>query len=357
MKNIILVLWIVFFTTAYVNACTTFVLKDSSNLVYGQNFDWDIGAGFVLVNKKGIIKQALIKPPYKPAKWVSKYGSITFNQVGVDAPMSGINEKGLVVAQMGLFESEFPKIDEENVVSGLEWIQYQLDNSSTLEDVIKNNEKVRILTDVVPLHYFICDSLGNVGVIEYINKKLVIHQGKNVFISVCSNMIYELSKKSIKNYKGFGGKNDVPEKWNSISDIIVIANSMINNYKDNLNPVDYSFEILNSVSSSTRTQWSIIFDIKNRTINFRTRNNKNIRTLSLNSFEYSCTSINKILDIQKSNTKTDLIKQFTNLTFDYYFDYKKNLIALYKSNMKGFPNISDEFINLEVEYAIKRKCE
>jgi penicillin V acylase-like amidase (Ntn superfamily) len=26
------------------NACTTFVIKDSKNLVYGRNFDWDIAS-------------------------------------------------------------------------------------------------------------------------------------------------------------------------------------------------------------------------------------------------------------------------------------------------------------------------
>ena len=143
------------------------MLKDSTHLVYGRNFDWDIGSGFIVINKKGIVKQAFVQPPNKPAKWISKYGSITFNQIGVDAPMGGMNEKGLVIAQMGLFESEFPKTDDKYVVGGLEWIQYQLDNSSTLSEVIENNKKIRIVFNIVPVHYFICDNLGNVGIVEY----------------------------------------------------------------------------------------------------------------------------------------------------------------------------------------------
>jgi penicillin V acylase-like amidase (Ntn superfamily) len=292
MKKILLLFLLSFFVIDFTNACTTFVLKDSTHLVYGRNFDWDIGSGLIVINRKGIVKQAFVQPPNKPANWISKYGSITFNQIGVDAPMGGMNEKGLVIAQMGLFESEFPKTDDKYVVGGLEWIQYQLDNSSTLSEVIENNKKIRIVSNIVP-------------------------------------------------------------------DIIAIANSKINNYKttSNNNPIDYSFEILNTVGSNTRTQWSIVFDIKNRTINFNTLSNRNIRTLDLNSFEYTCNNDIQILDIKKSNNETDLMKQFTNLTFDYYYDYKKNLIALYKANMKGFPDIPDEIIKLEVEYAINRKCE
>ena len=152
--------------TNVTHSCTTFVLKDSNDLVYGRNFDWDIGCGFIVINKRAIEKQAFVQPPNKPAVWVSKFGSITFNQIGVDAPMCGMNEKGLVIAQMGLFESRFADHDDRPVIGELEWIQYQLDTSATLKEVIENNMNVRISPVAVPVHYMICDSLGNIAVIE-----------------------------------------------------------------------------------------------------------------------------------------------------------------------------------------------
>ena len=252
-----------------------------------------------------------------------------------------------------------PDFADKYVVGGLEWIQYQLDNSSTLAEVIENNKKIRITSDVVPVHYLICDSLGNVGVVEYIDGELVIHQGDDVSIPVCSNMIYEQSKKALKEFNGFGGQKVIPAKWDNIPEIIAIANSKINDYKktSNNNPIDYSFDILKAVGSSTRTQWSVVFDIKTKSIYFKTLDNKNIRILDFNSFEYSCNNQIQILNIHESNNETELIEQFVNLTSDYYFDYKKNLIGLYKENMKGFPDIPDEVIRLEVEYATNRKCE
>ncbi len=339
-------------------ACTTFVLNDSTNLIFGRNFDWDIGSGMIIINKRGIQKQAFVQPPNVPAKWVSKYGSITFNQIGVDAPMGGMNEKGLVIAQMALFESQFSETIEKVVVGELEWIQFQLDNSSTLQEVIENNKKIQIVPVAVPVHYMICDSKGNIGIIEYLNGELVIRQGDDITISVCSNMIYEQSKITIKEYEPYGGTKQIPVKWDNIPDIVATASSMIANYDKTQNIIDYGFDILNTVGSSARTQWSIIFDIANKTLNFKTLDNKATRIIHMTDFDFNCSEEIQFLNVHQSIATVNLHDQFIVLTSDYYFNYKKTLLDLYSSNMQGFPEIPDEIIKLEVDYVIRqRKCE
>jgi penicillin V acylase-like amidase (Ntn superfamily) len=346
-----------FFTNSLF-ACTTFVLNDSTNLIYGRNFDWDIGSGLIIVNKRGLQKQAFVQPPNIPAKWISKYGSITFNQIGVDAPMGGMNEKGLIIAQMVLFESRFPETIEKEVVGELEWIQYQLDNSSTLQEVIENNKKIQILPVAVPVHYMICDSKGNLGIIEYLNGELVIKQGDDITIPVCSNMIYEQSKTVIREYEPYGGTKPIPVKWDNITDIVVTANTMINKYDKTQDIIDYGFDILNAVGSSTRTQWSIVFDIANKTINFKTLDNKTTRIISMTNFDFNCSKEIQFLNIHESKSITDIKEQFIALTSDFYFNYKRTLLDLYSSNMQGFPEIPDEVIKLETDYVINlRKCE
>ena len=108
MKKMILLVLMSIMTMDATIACTTFVIHDDTNLAFGRNFDWDISSAMVVVNKKGLYKQAFVQPPNVAATWISKYGSITFNQIGVDSPMGGMNEKGLVIAQMALFESKYP---------------------------------------------------------------------------------------------------------------------------------------------------------------------------------------------------------------------------------------------------------
>ena len=78
-------------------ACTSFRLKDESKVVVGKNYDWIIDPGILVTNKRNMAKTAFVDPDEKPFKWVSKYGSITFNQYGREFPNGGMNEAGLVV--------------------------------------------------------------------------------------------------------------------------------------------------------------------------------------------------------------------------------------------------------------------
>jgi penicillin V acylase-like amidase (Ntn superfamily) len=337
-------------------ACTTFCLKDSKSLIYGRNYDFDLGCGFVVINRKGLNKTAFIQPPAIPAKWTSKYGSITFNQIGIDLPMDGMNEKGLVIAQMGLFESKFPKLDNKPCVGVLEWIQYQLDNSSTLE-VIENNEKINIIPDIIPVHYLICDSLGNVGIIEFVNGQVKVYKGKDIKYPVLSNDTYEKSMGDLKGYIGFGGQKPIPSKWDNISDIIAKASTIINNYDaTNLNIIDYGFNILAEVGSSTRTQWSVIYDIKNKKIVFKSQQNKELRIISMNDFDFSCRNNIKLLDIQTSTSKEKIEKQFFDFSLDYYRNYLKILNKTFEDNLPGFPKISNEKFELQVNFPLTKKC-
>ncbi len=361
MKKFLLICLLSIFAMEFVNACTTFVIDDSVDLVYGRNYDFNLGSGLIVINKSGLEKQAFVAPPNEPANWTSKYGSITFNQIGIDAPMGGMNEKGLTIAQMALFESKYPNINNKKIVNQLEWIQYQLDNSALLSDVIENNNKIQIVPISIPVHYMVCDSLGNIGVFEFLNGELIIHQGDDLTIPVCSNITYDDSKKILGEYEGFGGHKVIPKIWDNASDIVIIANSMINNYINvtDRNPIDYSFKILETVGSRTRTQWSIVFDIKNKAINFKTLNNKNVQTIKVNdlisSQDNSENNIN-ILDIQIYDSNTPVNEQFQNLTKESYFKYKRDLFTWYKTNIEGFPDFPDEIINMEVEYIFNRKC-
>ena len=59
-------------------ACSTFFLPNGGRPLLGRNFDWHIGNGLLLVNRKDFTKTAISYG--KPAQWTSRHGSITFNQ-------------------------------------------------------------------------------------------------------------------------------------------------------------------------------------------------------------------------------------------------------------------------------------
>ncbi|MCD6202232.1 MAG: linear amide C-N hydrolase [Bacteroidales bacterium] len=357
-KKILIIIMAVLLAVKTANACTTFVIKDSVNLVFGRNYDFDLNSGFIVLNKRGLEKQAIVPPPYIPARWISKYGSITFNQTGIDAPMGGMNEKGLVIAQMALPESYYPEDKNKMVVNQLEWIQYQLDNASSLEELIEQCNRFRIVPVAIPVHYLVCDSSGKIGVIEFLNGKTTIYTGNDITVPVCSNINYKQSISALKDYKGYGGDKDIPETWQSIEDIIAIADSRINKFRilKGKDPVGYGFEILSAVGTPTRTQWSVIYDLKKRKIHFTTRKNKIIRTIAFNKMDFTCSNEIYIKELSNNNPLPDQSGQFMVITREYYSRYKKELLNWYKNHVTGFPEIPDEMIRLETEYVFNRRC-
>ena len=109
---------------------------------------------------------------------------------------------------------------------------------------------------------------------------------------------------------------------------------MLKNYdpKTSKPIVDYAFDILKNVAVGgidgmqgqyygITTQWSIVYDIKNLRIYFRTLANQNIRYINLKSFDFSCKTPVKVLDVQ-----TDLSGDVTKNFIDYTQQINRKLI-------------------------------
>ena len=158
--------------------------------MFGKNYDWMIGDGMVFVNKRGVSK--ISSEEVNPARWVSKYGSVTFNQYGWESPSGGMNEEGLVIELMWLDDTQYPAPDERPAVDVLEWIQYNLDTAASTEHVIRNSETIRI-SSAVKLHYLVNDRFGNSATIEFLDGKLVAHTGEKLPYATLANDTYTRS--------------------------------------------------------------------------------------------------------------------------------------------------------------------
>ena len=141
MKKIIALLFILSHAS-FLYACTTFFINKNGQIVFGRNYDWVTGAGMVCTNQRGLYKTSMKTADGGTISWVSKYGSISFNQYGKEFPTGGMNEKGLVVELMWLDGTQYPGADNRPAVGVLQWIQYQLDNCRVIEDVIASDNRV-----------------------------------------------------------------------------------------------------------------------------------------------------------------------------------------------------------------------
>ena len=277
-------------------ACTTFCLERNGGLVFGKNYDFGIGYGILVLNKRGVSKSAFVGPPDSPAHWTSRYGSLTFNQFGREFPSGGMNEAGLVVELMWLDAAKYPKSDSRPAVGVLEWIQYQLDNFATAAEVVANAEKVRI-SSKTPLHYLVGDCSGGCASVEFLDGKLVAHSGSTLPARALTNDTYESSLAYLRDRER-RGLRDLPagpgslERFARAADLVRSAER-----KSNGSAVDDAFRVLESAANPERTQWSIAYDLAKLRVHFRTRANPRVRSVSLSSFDLSCRTPVRTVDL------------------------------------------------------------
>lgn len=273
-------------------ACTTFFIEKKGEMMFGKNYDWVTGTGAIHTNLSGLVKQALPVDGSAPWQWTAQYGSITFNQYGKEFPNGGMNEAGLVVELMWLNESEYPAKDNRQSLSVLQWIQYQLDNCSTVDQVISTDENIRISSTGTPQHYLIADKKGNVAAIEFLHGQMVVHRNKDLPYAVLTNSTYSQSVYALNNNRI---QNNSLERFATTC-------KRINNYQS-ANPsgslLHYSFEILEQATQPAYTKWSIVYDIKRQSIHFSTAEDKKAKHIKVKDFNFSCSAPALMFNLQK----------------------------------------------------------
>jgi penicillin V acylase-like amidase (Ntn superfamily) len=288
-----------------IEACSTFVLKSGLNLVFGRNYDWSIGYGYVMVNKRNLIKRSdhSSEPSAKPVEWVSKYGSITFNQYGKEFPMGGMNEAGLVVEVMWLEETQFPPPDARQALDELQWVQYQLDTASSVKEVIASDAALRISTNSVPIHFLVSDNIGEAVTIEFLDGKMVYHAAETLPVKALTNSTYADSIEYLEGHKGFGGDKEIGFSGNSL-DRFARAAHMLSSYGKSKDKeiVDYAFSILESVDNEGWTQWSIVYDVTDRIVYFKTKDAPLLKKFAFEDFDFDCQTQSKVIDMQTIKT-------------------------------------------------------
>ena len=177
-----------------------------------------------------------------------------------DLPFGGINEKGLVIEQMGLNSTKYPHKDHRPTIGACQWIQYQLDNCASIDEVIKSDLLIRIVDPNSKFHYLIGDSYGNEAVIEFLDGKMVWHTSK---IPVLANSIYSESLECYNNNCNTNTDRSLYNFCTAASQIVKQNNST------DTTSINYAFDILNKVSQGPLTKWSIVFDINNLKIYYK----------------------------------------------------------------------------------------
>jgi len=144
--------------------------------------------------------------------WVSRYGSLITTAYDIGTA-DGMNEKGLVVNELALVESDYGKPTEgDKVISLSTWPQYVLDNFATVAEAVADlqKEEFRVQTVVLGngrpanMHLVMSDATGDSAVLEYVKGKLIIHHGKQYRV-MTNSPTYDKQLAIMEYWKEAGG--------------------------------------------------------------------------------------------------------------------------------------------------------
>lgn len=320
-------------------SCTAFKLPISSGFLIGNNYDWISPEGFILVNQRNVNKTAFGFTADKAVTWNSKYGSITFNQYGKEFPQGGMNEKGLVVITLVLSETVYPNTsNEDKIINEAQWIQYQLDNFASVDELISNIEKIKIKAFAINLHYYVADASGKVAIIEFLDGKIVVNNNSKYNLNVITNSTAENSEYFYKNkYKSV--EKFPPTSLNRFSRAVeLIEKHKLLGEQERRKEINYSFDILKSVFYKGWTVWSIVYDVKEMKIYWKSTKNKTVKWISLADFDFSKPTSMLNIDIKEEGNAKALFTPF---------DKEKNKAVIWKTyNRLQFTVTKEEFNKL-----------
>lgn len=201
---------------ATADACTRAVYLGRDGLVItGRTMDWkeEIGTNLYLfprgMERAGYDRDTALR-------WRAKYGSVVASAYDFDT-CDGMNEAGLVASLLFLPESDYGKQGKRPVMGIAMWTQYVLDNFGTVSEAVGalRGDGIYIDAPDMPngtksrLHLAISDATGDSAILEYIDGRLRIHEGRQYRVMTNSPR-YDLQLAVNDYWEAIGGLKMLP---------------------------------------------------------------------------------------------------------------------------------------------------
>ena len=345
MKSLLVIIFISISTPTL--SCTTLLIAPRNHGYVAKNLDWYNGKGFAFVNGSGVKKTAaFISNSEHPLIWESHYMSVTLSHKGIEFPTEGMNEMGLSTDIMNLDESKYPTPNNPKpAVVTNQWMQYILDTSANVDEAIQKAINIRIVGSSGNNHFMVCDSSPKCAVFEYLDGVLVIYQNKELPISALSNSTYDKSILNLKKMQLLKSEDAIlaDKSSNSLMRFArasIWSRRSLTDQSANTDPVSYGFSALKDISRLD-TQWSIVFDLMEKVIYFKTKDVDSIRSVDLKKLSKNC-AINALFIDMNIKNSGDITNQFS--TYD-----NVTAIALARSNSKTSIKTQNAYVKYRAE--------
>jgi choloylglycine hydrolase len=106
------------------------------------------------------------------------------------------------------------------------------------------------------------------------------------------------------------------------------------------------------VAQGDFTKWSIVYDITNKTIQFKTNRFKQIKKVSFSAFDFNCSATAKVWDMnQKASGSVN------NLFQNFNHDINKRIVETAAKESESRVSISQKNVEALWQYASEIKCQ
>ena len=224
-----------FFPSTPLPACTIFnVVENNGKVLVGRNFDSDKEGGriwFIPSNGK-------------------YHGMAIIEQLGVNMPYEGINDKGLFVGIAAVPNAHTPFCIFKPIRKSLELVKIILSKAEAVDEALELFHKYTVVFGVFlgypVIHYMIVDKEGDSAIVEFLDNKIVIIKNKPTS-HIMTNHFVSNPEAGSENKSSFKRYNVVKENLGKIHSIEEVQ------------------LLLQKVHQKT-TIWSNSYDLKNQVL-------------------------------------------------------------------------------------------
>ncbi len=320
-------------SVSQVNACTgiSFHASDGSYVV-ARTIEW---AGSVLKSEYIITPRGTQMVSYTPQgrngmTFESRYGYVGMSVVEPGFVAEGMNEVGL---SAGLFYFphygsyvHYDASERERTIADLQLVQWMLSQFATIDEVVAALPSVRVVsldTSMSTLHWRIAEPSGRQVVLEIIDGVYHVHENKIGVLTNSPDFTWHLT--NLNNYVNLYPGIAKPQEWNGVELSSISAGSAFHGIPGDVTSpsrfvrasffvatapqrmtafdvVLQCFHILNNFDvpigvehamgdvpqdMPSATQWTVVSDVTNRRIYYRTAYNSNIRCIDMHTIDFA----------------------------------------------------------------------
>lgn len=238
--------------------CSTLSVKGEDYSLMGRNYDWqgDEGNAMIIHTKPQDGYESYsttwldflgFGEGFAPEEFKDKYMAIA----AVYVPLDGINEKGLCVADLIAGDNEVTRQDTDKAdLTTTSAIRLLLDRAANVDEALKLLEDYDMNSSIGMAHHLsISDKEGNSVVVEYVAGEMIVTETD----VVTNHYLAKGEKLGV-------GNEESHRRFGKIQDM-----------KNSINSRDAMAGCMENVSYAGETQWSIVYDKENLTMDFYNR--------------------------------------------------------------------------------------